>query len=239
MTSVAVIYLTDHGQTVVSVQQPGASPGALGGFDVQKAGENWFCAILNGVARGTTLNGAGTLWYSITGGSAQAICIIVPYYTWSGGLNTSNTHPDIIVALTALDGSSRSLLWIEGGATPGTIHNLTPVAGMVFDNPNCITVSYQHHIAVFGKVSGIYHLYTTYNQGGAWHDRGTLSSPSFLRDRRNDNRAAASASLKGQLYIASNSELGYSSKWASGAGSIAGLFPRVPPFVPTGLDTVY
>lgn len=235
MTGVAtVIYLTDHGQTVTSAQQPGNSPGAVGGFDVQAGGENWFCAIDGGIARGTALNGAGVLWYSITGGSAQAACIIVPYFNWSGGQNTSNANPDIVVALTALDGSSRSLLWIEGGATPGATHDITPTGSPLFDSPNCVTVHFGH-IAVFGKVSGVYKLLTSNDRGTTWVNRGTIASPGFIRCRRFDNSGAASGTDDGQLYLAlSAGTIEYGRNW--------GVTMTPKPSVianPTGLETVF
>lgn len=228
----AVSVSTDKGATYSTTQTVGTGPGSVGGFDVQRDGANSFGAAQNIVSRATTLGGAYSSYYSITGGSAQAACIVVPYFNWAGTRQTVAANPDIIVALTAVDGSSRSLLWIEGGATPGTVHDLTPVAGMTFDNANCVTVSYNHHIAVFGLVSGVYKLYTTTNQGGAWTNRGTLTTPTFLRDRRNDSRAVTSGTNKGQLYNASGSTMGYSSTWASGGGSIAGLFPRTMPANP-------
>lgn len=225
----------NYGATWNSPLAIGTSPGDVGGFDVQRAGANSFAAILDKVVRATQLGGAYVDYYSITGGTAQAACIIVPYFNWSGARQTAAANPDIIVALTAADGSSRSLLWIEGGATPGTVHDITPAAGLVFDHSDSVTVSYEHHIACIGWIDGTYKLYRTTNQGGAWTLVKTLSgSASFIRTRRNDSRAAASGTSRGQVYVA-DSDVYYSSTWLA-----SGPYVRAQPATPiVCLDTVF
>lgn len=237
MAVVTVLYVTSHGLVVSGIQQPGNSPGSSGGFDVQRSGENWFVAIDGAVARGTALSGAGTTWYTITGG-VQAACIIVPYVTWSGTPNTSNTDPDIVVALTGADGSSRTLLWIEGGSSPGTVHDITPTGSPVFDNPNCVTVHFRH-IACFGRISGVYHLFTSNDRGTTWVDHGADTTAAFIRCRRNDNTGSSSGTNQGQLYLAAHSVVDWSSKWGVSAGPHNDMWPRNTPFAPTGLDTIF
>jgi hypothetical protein len=230
-------YSSDYGVTWGSELTIGTTPGSIGGFDVARASGVSYAAADQKVRKASALGGAYSDWYAITGG-AQAVCVIIPYFDWSGARQTTDSTPDAIIALNQLDGSSRSLLWVEGDGT--TVHDLTPVAGMIFDNPNCVTVSYNHHIAVFGKVGGVYHLYTTNDRGVTWVDRGTLTSPTFLRTRRNDDSGRASGTNKGQLYLASGSTIAYSSVWASGAGSIANLWPRTQPASPiVALDILY
>lgn len=241
---VQVSYLTDYGATLSATQDVGSTTLTEGGFDVQRSGPNSFAAGKDAVYRATTLGGAYSSYYAITGGTAQAACIVIPYYNWAGNLQTSAANPDIIVGLTAADGSSRTLLWIEGGATAGTVHNLTPVASFLFDNPNAITVAYNSHIAVIGKVSGVYKLYTTNDRGATWVNRGTVTTPTFLRDRRNDTSAASSGTNKGQLYMVEGSPavIDYSSFWAAGSGSPpdAGMWPRNMPTTDfTWLETIY
>jgi hypothetical protein len=231
----------DYGATLSDAQSVGNSPGSVGGFDVQRAGQNSFAAADGKVRRATTLGGSYGDYYTITGG-VQARAIIIPYFNWAGTSQVAATNPDIIVALSGADASGRTLLWIEGGATPGTVHDISPVSGISFDNPNCVTVSYQHHIAVIGSVSGVYRLYTTNDRGVTWVNRGTVNAPGFIRCRRNDSRASAgSGTNKGQLYLAETgaSVVDYSSVWAAGSGPNAGMWPRTTPFAAKGLDTVF
>lgn len=229
----SVVMSDDNGVTWDGAIDVGTSPGAVGGFDVQRAGPNSFAAADGKVFRATTLGGAYSAYYTITGG-VEAACIVIPYFNWAGTKQTSATNPDIIVALTGLDGSSRSLLWIEGGVTPGTVHDITPVAGITFDNANCITISYNHHIAVFGLVSGVYKLYRTTDKGSTWTLVGTRTAPQFIRGRRNDSSAAVSGSNKGQLYLA-DSNMYWSSKWDQ-----SGPFIRNMPTTPIiAFDTLF
>lgn len=209
----------------------GTSPGSVGGFDTQRAGANSFAASDGKVRRATTLGGAYSDYYAPTGG-AQAACVIVPYYKW-GSISTKNTnatHPDIVVGLTAADGSSRTLLWIEGGASPGTVHDITPVASYVFDSPNAITTSYGKYIATAGKVSSTYTLRTCKTLGGAgtWTNVATLTTPHFIRTRRNDGSVTRG---KGQLYVTNGNAISYSGYWGGN-----GIFPRTMPA--SGVDSL-
>lgn len=211
----AVVASTDYGATWGTVRSFGSTAfpyGAVGGFDVQRAGANSFATASDGIYRATTLGGAYSSYYVPTG-SAIAACVIVPYYTWSGGNNMTATNPDILVGLDRADASSRTLLLIEGGATPGTVHDLTPVAGMTFNNPDAATILYSHHIACYGQVSGVYHVYTTNNQGSTWVDRGAVTSPTYLRCRRGDNSASVSGTNRGQLFCLAAGILRYSPDW--------------------------
>lgn len=212
----AIQLSTDNGATFGGAISVGASPGDVGGFDIQRAGANQFAAAGGKVYRATTLGGAFSAYYTISGG-VEAACIVIPYFNWSGTKQTNATNPDIVVALTGVDGSSRSLLWIEGGATSGTVHDITPVASSSFDNANAVTISYNHHIALFCLVSSVYKLYKTTNKGVAWTLVGTRSAPQYIRGRRNDNSAAVSGSNRGQLYLADGSSGGmyWSSTWDS------------------------
>lgn len=231
----AVVRLSvNNGLSWGSAVSVGTSPGSVGGFDVQRAGANSFAAAGGKVYRATTLGGAYSAYYTITGTPPEAACIVIPYFNWSGTKQTGATNPDIVIALTGADGSSRSLLWIEGGATPGTVHDITPVASSIFDNANAVTVSYNHHIALFCKVSGTYKLYRTTDKGSTWTLVESLSAPKYIRGRRNDNSAAVSGSNKGQLYLA-DSNLYFSSKWASAAPSVR----NVPGTPIVSLDTIY
>lgn len=215
--------------------------GPVGGVDVQRNGANSFAAGKDAVYRATTLGGVYTSYYSITGGTAQATCIIVPYFKWDGSSNTSATNPDIIVALNQADGSGRTLLWIEGGATPGTVHDLTPTGTPLFSAANCVTVHYQHHLACYGAVSGVNHLFTSNDKGTTWVDRGAITgTPAWIRCRRNDSTGVASGSNIGQLYLARGGVVDYSSKWGASGGPDTGMYPRTLPMTTVrGLDTIW
>lgn len=225
-------YSSTGGATFGSALTIGTSPGSVGGFDAQRSGANSFAAVSGGIERATTLGGAYSLYYTITGG-AQAVCIIVPYFNWAGTKQTTSTNPDIIIALNQADGSGRTLLWIEGGATPGTVHDITPVAGITFESANCITTQYETHIAVIGLVSGNRRCYTTINQGGAWSLRvsGLSTSAQFIRTRRGDTRAKNGGN-NGQLFIINGATSKYSYDWGVTFGD------RNLPITATGFDVL-
>lgn len=228
-------FSSDYGVTFAASNYAGLTPvSGSGSMDIQRVGSNSFAGANQVVSRATTFGGIYSTYYSITG-SAQAAAIVVPYFTWSGALNTANANPDIIVGLNAADGSGRTLLWLEGGATVGTLHDLTPVASFLFSNPNSITCSYQHHIIVTGSVSAVAKCYRTTNRGSAWSLVSITGPVTFVRTRRNDNRASAgSGTDKGQCYIMDNGSPGYTSTWAS-----LGFYPRTPPVSLSGFDTIY
>ena len=220
----AVRLSTDYGTTYGPEAAVGTGASGATGFDVQRAGANSFAACSGKVRRATTLGGAYSDYYSPSG-SAQAAVVIVPYYKWGSTTvkNTNATNPDIVVGLNTADGSSRTLLWIEGGATPGTVHDITPTANYVFDAPNTITTSYGKYIATAGKVSSTYTLRACKTLGGAgtWTNVATLTTPHFLRTRRNDSSILRG---KGQLYITDGNAISYSGYWGA-----HGIFPRTMP----------
>ncbi len=223
-----VVLSNDYGFTWQSPLTVGTGI-AVGGFDVQRSGGNSFAAASGVVTRATTVGGAYSNYYTITGG-AQASCIIIPYFNWSGAKQTNATHPDILVGLTGADGSGRTLLWIEGGATPGTVHDLTPMAGYIFNKPNAATTRYHNMIACIGSVSSVPKLAVTTNQGGAWTVTTRTGPLNHIRCRRDDIRL----SPKGQCYLA-DSNIWYTSQWYS-----SGPFIRAMPSTPIiAFDTVF
>lgn len=232
----AVNYSPDYGATWNGAQSVGTSPGAVGGFDLQRAGGVSYAGCAAKVRKATALGGGYADFVACTG--ANPVCVIVPYYKRnSSTFNTSTSTPDVIIALNTPDSGGGTLYWVDGATAVKT--DITPVAGMTFDNANCVTVRYGKNIAVFGLVGGVYKLYTSLDGGGTWTLRGTVTSPTFIRCRRNDSRPAGVN--KGQLYLASASPstVGYSSVWASGGGSVAGLWSRTMPVTDiNGFDTI-
>jgi hypothetical protein len=231
-----VRYSSTNGATWGAEISAGSGAGTATGFDVAPASGVSYSAYSGGIAKASSLGGTYSPYYTITGG-VQAAAVIVPWYNWAGTSQTAAANPDIIVALTGLDGSSRSLLWIEGGATPGTVHDLTPVAGIVFDHPNAVTVSYNHHIACFGNVSGVPKLYRTTDKGSTWSLIKTLSAPQWIRGRRRDTTAKTSGTNKGQLYMA-DGNMWWSSLWDPPSAS-APWIRNMPTTPIIAADTVY
>lgn len=211
MTDVLIQYSTDRGATYAGSQSPGASPGTVGGFDVQRAGTVSYAAIDDAVVKASTFGGIYSAFIATTG--AAPVCVIVPYYTRNSTTvkNTTGATPECLVALDQADSDGGTLYWVAGD---GTKTDITPTAGMTFDSPNCVTTSYGTHIAVFGKVGGVYHLYTSTNGGTSWTDRGVLTAPHFIRTRRNDTRAKAGGN-KGQLFITDGNTILYSRDWGA------------------------
>lgn len=228
----SVVASTDYGATWGTVRAVGTTAypyGAMGGFDVQVDGANSFASASNGVYRATTLGGAYTLYYSPTG-SAKPTTVIVPYFNWAGTSQMAAANPDILVLFDLPDGSSRSGVWVEGGATPGTVHDLAVPAGLTFDNPDALTVLYAHHLACFGYVSGTLKIYTTNDQASTWVDRGAQTSLTYLRCRRGDNSASVSGTNKGQLFALANGVEKYAPDWG------VTLKSRTPPGLCSKLD---
>lgn len=205
-SNVDVRYSSNNGSTFGSALTVGSFADGATGFDVQLSGGNSFAAYSGKIKRATTLGGAYSDYYTVTGG-AQATCIVVPWYTYSGSLN-NGTNPDILVGLSAADGSSRTMLWIEGGATPGTVHDITPASGRVFSSPNSITTFKNINIAAVPLSSGTPHLYTSNNTGTSFVDRGASGTANWLRVRRN-------AGSPGQLIIAGSSVAKYSADFGA------------------------
>jgi hypothetical protein len=216
MSDVLVKYSSNYGATFAGSQAPGTSPGTVGGFDVQQAGTISYAAISAAVVKASTFGGIYSAFIATTG--AAAVCIIVPWYTRNSttAKNTTGATPDCIVALDGVDSDGGSLYWVAGGT--GVKTDITPTAGMTFDSPNCVTTSYGTHIAVFGKISGVYHLYTSTNGGTSWTDRGTLTTPHFIRGRRRDNRVVTyGGGNHGQLYVTDGNVIDYSYTWLAGS----------------------
>lgn len=230
---IAVATSTNHGTTWGSPQLAGTHT-SISGFDVQPSSSNSFVGAANGVYRATTLGGAYASYYAPSN-SAIPVCVIVPYFNWAGVSQVSAVYPDIIIGLDRADLSSSTLLWIDGGATAGTVHNITPVAGLVFSNSNAITISYNHHIMVFGKVAGVAKIYRSTDKGTTWSLVSSGGTPTFIRTRRQDTRAGAGPGTnKGQCFITNGGVPGYTSIWAA-----SGFKPRTIPFSATGLETIW
>lgn len=223
MAAVTVYFSTNYGATWGSALSIGASTVSVFGFDAQRAGNVSYAMCTGKVRKATTLGGAYSDFVAFTG--AEPVCVIVPYYRRNSTTTrqTDATDPDFIAALNTADSGGGTLYFVDGAT--GTKHDITPAAGVTFDNANCVTISYGNHIAVFGLKSGVYHLYTSTNGGTTWTDRGVVTSPHFIRCRRNDASAARGGN-SGQLYLAENSAIYYSSKWAG-----AGMFIRNQPSV--------
>lgn len=225
-SNAVVRYSNDYGATAGGIVVVGTPPGNVGGFDVQRAGPVSYAAVAGKVRKATTLGGAYADFINTTG--ANPVCIIIPWYARNSTTvkNTTTATPDFLVALDAADSDGGTLYWVAGGTAVKT--DITPTAGMVFDNANCITTSYGTHIAVFGKIAGVYHLYTSTNGGTSWTDQGTLTNPGFVRGRRLDNRVVTyGGGNHGQLYYTTGNVMGYSYTWKVGS-------PRTMPA--TGID---
>lgn len=209
---------TDYGATVSSRIVVGNKPGQLGGFDVQRAGGVSYAAAQGAVYKASSLGGAYTSWFSVPGGS-NPTCLIIPYYKRGSTTlkNTSTSTPDVVAAC-----SNGKLYWIDGATAAAT--DITPSGMTAFDNANCVTTSYGTHLAVFGKVSGVYHLFTSTNSGSSWTDRITLTAPHFIRGRRGDNRVVYyGGGNHGQLYLSVDNPIDYSSTWDSAGMSIRNM----------------
>jgi hypothetical protein len=220
-----VAYSSDYGATIGSPLTVGVFPGN-GGFDVQRSGNVSYGAAVSTVGKATTLGGSYSNWYSVPSGIP--VCIIIPYFRRNSTTkNTSVSDPDALVATT-----TGKLYWVDGPTATET--DISPPGVTAFSGPNCVTVSYGHHIACYGSVSGTIHLFTSTDGGSTWTDRGARTGPTFIRCRRNDSQASASGSNKGQLYLMDNGNLYYSSVWAS-----TGPFIRTMPVAMTGFDTIW
>lgn len=217
---------TNNGSTFGSPVTVGATSATLG-FDISRNSATSYAACVAKVRKATSLGGAYSDFVAFSG--ANPVCVIVPYYRRGSDTlsQISDSDPDFVAALDGPDGAGGTLYWVDGAS--GTKHNITPAAGMIFDNPNCITTHYGTHIAVFGKVSGVYKLYTSENAGATWTLVTTLTAPSFIRGRRTNPY-----STRGQIYLADNGSLYYSSHWGE-----FGMFIRHMPAAITCFDTVW
>lgn len=228
-TDANVAKSTDYGATVGTDVSVGDTPGTIGGFDTQRSGTVTYAALAEAVKKATTLGGAYSAFVACVG--ANPVCVIQPYYKRNSTTkNTTTSTPDVIIALDQADSDGGTLYWVDGATAVKT--DITPVAGMVFSNANCVTTRYGKNIAVFGTVAGVRKLYYSINGGTSWTLVGSLTNPGFIRSRRNDTRPAGSPA-RGQLYLA-DEDVYYSSYWASN-----GIFVRNQLVAIIGLDTIW
>lgn len=211
----------------------GATPGSVGGFDVQRSGSVSYAACANKVRKATSVSSPSYADFVATTG-ANAVCVVIPYYEWGyrdlAHKNTTTSTPVMAMALDQADSDGGTLYRVSGA---GTKTDITPVAGMTFDNSGCITTLYGTHMAVFGKVSGVYKLYvsTDIGSGDTWTLAESPTTPEMIRVRRNDT-SARSGGNKGQLFLLNNGpKMDYSSTWAS-----TGTSPHTIAFSATGID---
>lgn len=231
--SVQVRLSVDDGATFASAVNVGTSFGPVAGFDVQRSGTVSYAAAAGKLRKATTLGGAYSDWYAVPA-SANPVCAIIPDYRRNMTTrNTAVSDPDVIIAC-----SNGKWYWIDGTAATAT--DITPVASLIPSNADCLTSRYGNELAVWGTVSGVQKLYTSIDGGATWTLRGTITGGGKIRARRND----PSLSPNGQLYLAANSAIDFSSYWASGAGSDgpgpdADCWPRTMPVTDIfGLDTI-
>lgn len=220
MTATAQVLVSgDYGATFGTLQSIGTSPGVLGGFDTTRSSQTTYAAMAGKVRKATVIGGTYSDHSTFTG--ANPVCLIVPYYrrNSTSTKQTNASDPDYIVALDKADSGGGTLYWVDGAAATKT--NITPESGVTFNNANCITASFGTYIAVFGQKGGANLLWVSTNGGSTWTRITALTTPGFIRGRRGDNSALRG---RGQLYIAHNSALYYSSRWAR-----AGIFIRNQP----------
>lgn len=218
-----VRYSSDHGATFGAALTVGTSPGSIGGFDVQRAGAVSYAAMAGKVRKATTLGGAYSDFVATTG--ANPVCCILPYFRRNTTTRiTAVSDPDVIIALDTNDSDGAALYWVNG--TTGVKTSIQPVAGMTFSHPDCATVRYGSELAVWGTVSGSQKVYTSVDGGANWTLRGTITNAGKIRCRRNDSRSATT----GQIYLAENNGIDYSSQWFANA-----LYPRTLPV--SGIDS--
>lgn len=228
-------YSSDYGATWAGAEPVGDSPGTVGGFDVQAAGNIVYASATEKVRKATTPGGPYIDFAAFVG--ANPVCVVTPWYKQNSItlLNTSTSTPDCVVALDTADGDGGSLYWVDGATAAKD--DITPTAGMIFDSANCITTFYGKNIGVIGKVSGVYKYYYSLNGGTTWTAGSTLTAPTQLRTRRRDNIRKSGSPASGQIYIADPDTILYSSKW--GSNSIASNTRVLPASGITMFDTVY
>lgn len=224
----SVVASFDYGATVGVPLAFGAVNLSVGGFDLQKAGGVSYAAASGAIYKASSIGGTYLLWFSVPA-SATPVCLIVPYFKRNSTTlkNTTTSTPDVIAAC-----DNGKLYWIDGATATAT--DITPTGMTAFDNANCVTISYGTHLACFGKVSGTYHLFTSTDGGSTWTDRTSLTAPHFIRGRRNDTRAKT-AGNHGQLYLAVDDVIDYSSIWDGAGMSIRNM----PSSGIDAFDTVY
>jgi hypothetical protein len=213
-TNAEVRYSSNRGNTFAAAVTVGASPGSVGGLDVNRSSETSYAAMLGKVRKATTLGGAYADHTSY--GSSAPVCVIIPYFRWNSTTNkqTTASDPDYLVALNVADTGTNTLYRVDGATAAKT--NITPVAGITFDNPNCATTSYGTHIAVIGVVAGDRRLYVSSDMGANWEleATGLTSDAQFIRTRRGDTRAKKlGGGDNGQLSLINGILASYSVDW--------------------------
>lgn len=218
---------SNDGATFSAPVRIGGASNTIMGFDVSRNSATCYATCYGKVRKATSLGGSYSDFAAFTG--ASPVCAIVPYFRRGSDTadQTAASDPDVVVALDGVDSGGGTLYWVNG--TTGVKTNITPVPGIIFDNPNCITTHYGTHIAVFGKVSGTYRLYASTNAGATWTLVKVLTSPTFIRGRRTNPYTT-----RGQIYLADNGSMWYSSHWGA-----FGMFIRHMPAAITCFDTVW
>lgn len=213
---------TDYGATFAAPVTVGSGAPVLG-FDISRNSATSYAACVAKVRKTTTLGGAYSDFVAFTG--ANPVCVVIPYFRRASNTTdeTGLTNPDFVAALDQADSGGGTLYWCDGAT--GTKHDITPVAGMTFDNANCITTHYGTKIYAFGKVSGVYKLYYSNNTGTTWTQVGTRTAPTFIRGRRNNALLA-----RPQIYLADNGSMYFTSYGYTG--------PSGTPFVRNMPDTI-
>jgi hypothetical protein len=205
-----VRFSDDNGATFGDAVDLGDGIG-IGGFDTQRSGSVSYGSITEAVLKASTLGGAYSAFAAFTG--ANPTCVIIPYYRRNSITvkQTSASDPDVLVGLDQADSDGGSLYFVDGATA--TKHNITPVAGAIFDNPNAVSIYYGKYIAATPKVSGVYKLYTSNDAGSTWTFRENLTTPHFVRGRRGDTSILQGY---GQLYVTNGNSVDYSRKFGTG-----------------------
>lgn len=171
---------TDFGATFASSVTVGASPGAVGGFDVQRSGTVAYAAEAAETRKASSLGGSYSDDQNLT---ANPVMIETPWYTRNSlsALNTGGS-PEYIIGLDAPDGSSHTLYWIVGGSPV----NITPSFGGnpgVSPGANNLTTWKGKYVAGLFQYAGLTRLSTSVDGASTWVDHGALNA-SYIRVRR-------------------------------------------------------
>lgn len=228
---------SDHGLTFnVGVDTGGDTPK---GFDVELAGDVSFVGCKDGVYHATTLGGSYSLYKACTG--ANVVCCHIPtdrigFYDFD---QTSESDPDVIIALSTVD-SDGGCLYVIDGITGDKI-NITPPGMTGFSGGKCVTSYGGTHIEVYGTGSTGTELWVNKNSGDLsyWVKIVNLTSPHQLSKRISDRSfiketgtIATITDILGQIFLAENGAIDYSSKM--GYNWISSHYPRTMPV--TGID---
>ena len=201
-----VRYSSDYGATVGSSVAVGSTPGTKGAFDLLRIGAASFAAAAGQAKVATTLGGS---YSNAAGGTLSAgnpVVLVVPYRRWTHGAVQSNTtDSDYLLGGDQL--ISGASLWLVNGVTGG-LTDVTPTTGAVCIGSMLATVwqsSAVCKLAIVVNVSGVNKLYTSVNGGTSWTFRRNVTTPIYLRCRRNDLYGAQLYLLDGDtLYVSLN-----------------------------------